>query len=67
MKAFASKFDQNAKPNLGCVLILKRSLDLRGVLKRLSKTPKPPLQSKWIEILKTKPLYAWFLKWKQPP
>ncbi|EMH29706.1 hypothetical protein HMPREF1423_00892 [Helicobacter pylori GAM270ASi] len=46
MKAFASKFDQNAKPNLGCVLISKRSLDLRGVLKRLSKTPKPPLQSK---------------------
>ncbi|EMH05582.1 hypothetical protein HMPREF1408_00864 [Helicobacter pylori GAM245Ai] len=46
MKAFASKFDQNAKPNLGRVLISKRSLDLRGVLKRLSKTPKPPLQSK---------------------
>ncbi|RKV13772.1 hypothetical protein DDP52_03280 [Helicobacter pylori] len=66
MKAFTSKSNQNAKPNLGRVLISKRSLDLRGVLKRLSKTSKPPLQSKWIEILKTKPLYAWFLKWKQP-
>ncbi|EMG84810.1 hypothetical protein HMPREF1392_00007 [Helicobacter pylori GAM101Biv] len=43
MEAFASKFNQNAKPNLGYVLILKRSLDLRGVLKRLSKTSKPPL------------------------
>ncbi|EJB30509.1 hypothetical protein HPNQ4099_0682 [Helicobacter pylori NQ4099] len=43
MKAFTSKSNQNAKPNLGRVLISKRSLVLREVLKRLSKTPKPPL------------------------
>ncbi|EMH44402.1 hypothetical protein HMPREF1430_00360 [Helicobacter pylori GAM96Ai] len=43
MEAFASKFNQNAKPNLGRVLISKRSLDLRGVSKRLSKTSKPSL------------------------
>ncbi|WP_240446868.1 hypothetical protein [Helicobacter pylori] len=40
MKAFTSKFNQNANPNSGCVLISKRSLDLKGSFKKVIKNTK---------------------------